>query len=397
MKTPAAPLARLASAALVYALVGCASLPSALLPSGLLSSAGPARSTIEQSATSAIDALPLLYINAQTAQRLVASGRSQSFARSFPAAPIPQGGVGRGDTLQVSVWEAPPATLFGSVSADGRAGVSPARPAELPEQIVTADGSITVPFVGLLQVLGKTTSEIEDEIALRLQGVANQPQVLVRIARNASSNVTIVGEVAQAQRMPLTATGERLLDAIAAAGGVSQPLNKVTVQLTRNTVVRTMPLETVVRSPEENIPLAGGDVVAVYFQPYSLTVLGATGRNDEIPFEAQGLSLAQALGRVGGLQDNRADARGVFLFRFESPAALPPALRGRPSLPDGRVPVVYRLDLKNPASFLAAQNFPVLDKDVIYVANAPAAELQKFLNILTSSIYSASSLVNLGK
>jgi len=36
------------------------------------------------------------------------------------------------------------------------------------------------------------------------------------------------------------------------------------------------------------------------------------------------------------------------------------------------------------------------NKDVVCVVNAPAAELEKFLNILTSSLFSVSSLVNLG-
>jgi polysaccharide export outer membrane protein len=65
--------------------------------------------------------------------------------------------------------------------------------------------------------------------------------------------------------------------------------------------------------------------------------------------------------------------------------------------PDGRAPVVYRLDLKNPASLLVAQNFPIRNKDVVYVANAPAAELQKFMNIVTSSVFSAANLINLTK
>jgi polysaccharide export outer membrane protein len=68
-----------------------------------------------------------------------------------------------------------------------------------------------------------------------------------------------------------------------------------------------------------------------------------------------------------------------------------------PQTPEGKVPVVYRVDLKDPRAFLVAQNFPMKNKDVVYVANAPAAELQKFLNILTSSIFSVSGLVNLGK
>ena len=65
--------------------------------------------------------------------------------------------------------------------------------------------------------------------------------------------------------------------------------------------------------------------------------------------------------------------------------------------PDGRAPVVYRLDLKNPASLLVAQNFPIRNKDVVYVANAPAADLQKFMNIVTSSVFSAANLINLTK
>ena len=133
------------------------------------------------------------------------------------------------------------------------------------------------------------------------------------------------------------------------------------------------------------------------FQPLSFTVLGATVKNEEIPFEATGITLAQALGRAGGLHGERSDAGGVFIFRFEDPVVLDERLRQGPTTPDGRIPVVYRLDMKDPASFLLAQNFPVYNKDVIYVANAPSAELQKFLNILTSSIFSVSSLINLSK
>jgi polysaccharide export outer membrane protein len=101
-------------------------------------------------------------------------------------------------------------------------------------------------------------------------------------------------------------------------------------------------------------------------------------------FEAQGITLAQALGRAGGLQDQRADARGVFIFRFEDPAWVPGSKPNAPKNAQGKVPVVYRVDLKDPASFFAAQDFPMRHKDVVYVANSPAAELQKFLNIVGS-------------
>ena len=55
---------------------------------------------------------------------------------------------------------------------------------------------------------------------------------------------------------------------------------------------------------------------------------------------------------------------------------------------DGKVPVIYRLDLSDPASFFIAQSFPILNHDVVYVSNAPGADLQKFVNIVSSMTFS---------
>jgi polysaccharide export outer membrane protein len=167
--------------------------------------------------------------------------------------------------------------------------------------------------------------------------------------------------------------------------------------LSRKGKVVSMPLESVIQDPKQNVYLQPGDVVTALFQPLSFTALGATGKNEEINFEAQGITLAQALGRMAGVRDAQADARGVFIFRFEEPEVLEAKGKPLPTTPEGKVPVVYRVDLKDPRSFLVAQNFPIKNKDMVYVANASGAELQKFLNILTSSIFSLSSLVNLAR
>jgi polysaccharide export outer membrane protein len=85
------------------------------------------------------------------------------------------------------------------------------------------------------------------------------------------------------------------------------------------------------------------------------------------------------------LQDFRSDPAGVFLFRYESPAVID-ALGRTPSevAPDGKVPVVYRLDLSDAKAYFAAERFPVEDKDVLYVANADLTELQKFLGLVNT-------------
>jgi len=341
--------------------------------------------------------IELIDISSEVTQRIQATDKKQLFSEVFANQAAHSYVVKPGDALEVSIWEASPALLFSSgpsiTGLQGMSSGSTSRSSTIPEQMVNAEGVINIPFAGPLMVSGKTLSEIEKMITDAIRGKANYPQVMARMTRNTTSNVTIVGEVGNSVLMPLTPKREKLLDAIASAGGVKQPINKITIQLSRNSQVQTIALEKVIQDPKQNIHLAPGDVITAFYQPYSFTVLGATGKNDEINFEAQGISLTQALGRIGGLQDNRADAKGLFIFRFEDPSTLPKDQKPKVLTNDGKVPVVYRVDMNNPATFFVAQNFNIKHKDVIYVSSAPAAELQKFLNIVVSVVY---PIVNVG-
>lgn len=360
-------------------LTGCA---------GFLPSSGPSARKVEAAGSKqSVTGIQIVDISDEVARKLLASQKQSLFSETLGTSARIGYVVGAGDTVEVSVWEAPPATLFGTTGGDVRSGPMTSRVTAFPEQMVSSAGSITIPFAGNIPAAGRTLSEIETEIARRLQGKANQPQILVRLTRNASTNVTVVGEVAKSTRMPLTPRRERLLDALAEAGGVKQPVGKMTMQVTRDNKTFALPLQTIIRDPQQNIMLQPGDVITALYQPLSFTVLGATGKNEEVNFEAQGISLAQGLARAGGLQDNRSDARGVFIFRYESANALDWPIQPPRTTPDGKVPVIYRADLKDPAIFFAAQNFLVKDKDLMYVANASSVELQKFLNILMTVAY----------
>jgi polysaccharide biosynthesis/export protein len=373
-------------------LSGCSTYP-AWLPS-----AGPSTAQVEQTtAAPGSSAIQIVDVTDAVARKLLASQKQSLFSEIFITSAQSGYAIGAGDVVEVSVWEAPPASLFGSGTIDPRSGPSTTRVTALPEQMVNSDGRINVPFAGQIIAAGRSPQQIEADVVQRLKGKANQPQVLVRVIRNNTANVTVVGEVTSSLRMPLTARGERLLDALAAAGGVRQPVNKMTLQVTRGNQVQALPLDTIIRDPRQNIVLLPGDVVTSLFQPLSFTVLGATGKNEELNFEAQGISLAQALARAGGLQDARADAQGVFIFRLELPTALDLNGRTVATTPEGKIPVIYRVNLKDPATFFVAQSFPVQNRDVMYVSNAPAAELQKFLNIVVSAIYPIVNITNIGR
>lgn len=361
------------------------------------STIGPSRNEIERSALPpAAAALQVVEIDEAVTRRLLAQQPHQRFSETLGSQISPTQPVGYGDYLEVTIWEATPATLFGTGSLDPRTLQIASRSTVLPEQPVDTDGFISVPFAGRITAAGKTLPEIEAQIIQRLTGKANQPEVLLRRTRNMSSTVTVVGEVTTSTRIPLSPAREKLLDALAAAAGVRQPVSKVTLQVTRGQNVYAMPLEAVIRDPLQNVPLQPGDVVTALFQSLSFTALGATGKNEEIPFEASGISLAQALARSGGMLDSRSNPTGVFIFRFEPKAALDWPRQPAMSTPEGMVPVVYRLDLSDPKGFFVMQSFAIHDKDILYVSNAPVAELQKFLNVLFTVAYPIITAKQLG-
>jgi polysaccharide export outer membrane protein len=84
--------------------------------------------------------------------------------------------------------------------------------------------------------------------------------------------------------------------------------------------------------------------------------------------------------------------KGVFIFRLEDPRSLTPDMRTNASVtPDGKVPVIYRINMKDPSTFFIAQSFPIRNGDVIYVSNAPLADIQKFLNVIFSTVLPAAT------
>ena len=374
---------------------------------GYLPSAGASRSQVEAAPQEKIENSPIqvIPVNNTVANRVKAAQNSLSFKSKISPKGQPANLIHSGDNLQVLIWEAYPPILFRQSSYSNSISTAPAsvtisptvsQASGIPPQEVNQQGEITIPFIGKVNVAGKSISQIESTIVKSLQGRANDPQVIVQNINNNSSLATIIGEVNQSKQMPLTPKGERVLDAIASAGGLKQPVNKTTIQIARQGEIQSLAMESIIQDPKQNIVLQPGDVITAYFQPLSFTSLGATGgANSEILFEATGINLSQAMGRIGGLNDMRSDSMGVFIFRFEEPKAV--ATKDQPTVgvtADGKVPVIYQFDMNKPETYFAAQNFPMKNRDIVYVSTASAVELMKFLRIITSVFSPAVAISN---
>jgi polysaccharide export outer membrane protein len=267
----------------------------------------------------------------------------------------------------------------------------------LPALVVGQDGEITVPFARRLLVAGKTPAKIEHLIVESLKGKSVDPQVVVTISNSVENSVSIGGEVAKGARVPLGLEGERLLDAIASAGGVRIPVNESMVRLTRGNRTESVSYSTILEYPDENIYLRPGDVLTVERQPRTFTAFGALGRNFQIAFDADSVSVEEAIAKAGGLQDQRADPAGIFVMRYEEPEFVRKLMPARVLSDDhAAVPVIYHLDMSDAGAYFLARDFRIRDKDIVYAANARLNEVQKFLVLLGSVLAPAATTAAVG-
>jgi polysaccharide export outer membrane protein len=255
--------------------------------------------------------------------------------------------------------------------------------AAIPDQPVQPDGTITIPYAGPIKAAGHTPEEVQREIEAALANEVLQPQALVIDEFSPANSVSASGEMLKGGRLSLASGGERLLEVIAAAGGAHAPVRTVFVRLSRGAVTATIPLQTLVSDPVENIYAAPGDILTLIEVPQSFAIFGAAGRNAAIPFGADRLSLAEALAKSQGLNDNLANPTGVFLFRWERERMV--RALGQPiadGASEGLSPIAYRFDLGDANSYLLARAFPVHDKDVIFVADAATVPLRKVFEVV---------------
>jgi polysaccharide export outer membrane protein len=367
-----------------------------LLPlvAGCLPSAGPGRSAIVSEGRNAAPQFTVIALN-QTVAELLSSDKADSLAATFGIGDgAPNLTIGVGDQVVVTIFEAASGGLF---SGDP-SSLASNKNVSLPPQPVARDGMISIPYVGRVRAAGMTPDQVGRAIEAALRDKAIEPQVVVTVTGNASTFVTVAGDVARPTRVPLSLKGDRLLDVLATVGGSRAPDYDSFVRVTRNGRSATVSLARVVRDPSQNIYVQPDDLIYVYIDPQMFTAFGATARNASFPFETDRLPLVEAVGRAGGLLDFRADPRGVFVFRYEDPEMLQlisgavPVSHASPRREAAGIPVVYKLDMKDPVGLFAAQRFLMRDNDILYVSNAASTDLQKAIAVVSGSISTARTL-----
>ena len=195
---------------------------------------------------------------------------------------------------------------------------------------------------------GRTQTELQNAIVEALKGRAIEPQVLVSLAKQETSLINLLGDIRSPGRLPALQGGERVLDTITRAGGPAAPGPDAWVLLERNGRRALSPFGALIHEPRNNIWTHPGDTIYLYTEPQTFLTFGALGAQRQTPFGAWRISLAEAMAKVGGLNDNQSDPTSVFLYRGEPRETL--EAMGVPDLAIPRTGHPGRLQPRRPRS-----------------------------------------------
>lgn len=182
---------------------------------------------------------------------------------------------------------------------------------------VSDDGSITLPLLGRLSVVGLTKGELEDRIAALLgERYVRDPQVVLFIRERESKKVAITGAVREPGTYEML--GEKtLLEMLSAAGGLDRDFGQEIIVLrtgvdgTRRKIPVDLQRLVYDVDPELNITIEPGDMVYVPILEKVRIFVGGAVKNPnlyEIPRD-EPVTVLKAITLAGGTTDRAAEKK----------------------------------------------------------------------------------------
>jgi len=299
--------------------------------------------------------------------------------------------LGPGDVLSITVIEQAAGGLFSAANATGVQVGS--NIVTLPSVQIDSQGQISLPYIKSVKAAGLTEQSLGELLVEQLQSQTPSPNVMVQRTTDVSNTVLVGGAARSPGPFLLTPAGETLLEIIARAGGSQHPPSDTIIQMTRRGETRDVRLSALQDRPRLNIRLQPNDIITLVLSPQNYTVLGAASSQASQPLPGAGLTLAEVIGQAGGLDDQRADSRGIYVLRHEHRNQLQPLGVTIPAAVARyeQIPTIYQFDMDSIDGIFAAQAFPIRANDIVLIANAQSVDLTKAFRLLTGATQQVSS------
>lgn len=285
--------------------------------------------------------------------------------------------LGPGDVLSIVVWDHPEMNL--PTTSNGTNGQQDQSTSQVVSgYTVDSSGTIQVAYVGPIHVAGLTELEARNLVADKLAYYLHNPQVTLRIEAYRSRRVYVDGEVRTPGLMVLNDMTMSLPEAINRAGGFTAAGDRSRVSVTRGkqTIMVNIPDMIKKGVNPDNIILQNGDLVRVYSENDSkVYVLGEVGHPGSIPLDNGRLTLNEALGSAGGINQGSGDASQVYVVRGQK---------------EGKR-TVFHLDASTPDAMATADEFELKPSDVVFVDASALVKWSRVVNLILPSTQAAAT------
>ncbi|HKL69622.1 polysaccharide biosynthesis/export family protein [Salibaculum sp.] len=257
--------------------------------------------------------------------------------------------IGTGDQLRIQVWTTPERTSNGAEQS--------IQPDEGP--VVDETGAFFYPFVGEVDARNRTVREIRSELTERLQDYLKDPQVEVAVDNFRAHHVMVTGDVGSRGPTTLTNVPLHLVDLLNASG-TSNAADLSRVKLRRGGVEYLVNAQLFLQEgdPRHNPVLLPGDAVHVPKLVNNDVYIFGEIATSAMPLGTEEKSLTELLAEVGGISRQRANARGVFVFRSTDEV-------------HDEIDAVFQFDLTDASALIMMKSFPIMAQDIVFVTKDP--------------------------
>lgn len=277
-----------------------------------------------------------------------------------------------GDTIDLVIWDNQENSLLTGVTQQNVA---------LQGVTVSPSGMIFVPYIDEVQVSGATPDAARRQIEDRLSVVIPDPQVQLAVTSGPDNSVDAVGGFNAPGTYPLPNRNYSILSLISTAGGISPTLENPLVRVTRGGTSYGIRASDLFKRPSANVILRGGDQIIVEEDERYFVALGATGSETIVPFTQERINAVEALALVNGINDARANPRGVLILRDYSRKDL---------RADGTGPVktqvVFAIDLTSADALFAARKFDINPGDLVLATESPVTSVRTVFGVIGSIV-----------
>lgn len=233
---------------------------------------------------------------------------------------------------------------------------------------IDAKGQISLPYVNTLKIAGLTTIQAQNAIKQSVQAFTVDPQVYISLVSELGASVLVAGDVNKPGRFSTLQGPLTVLDAINQAGGPKLEPYLVDVVIRNGKTAQKYNYEELLNGL--NFTVAPNSEIVLERARKRFVAMGAVNKTGLHDFPSMNPSLLEVLGTIGGLDDRKADVRGVFIFRM--PNQYTKKTQDKP--------YVFHVDMQNPTSMFLAKEFLIQPEDTIYVTNAGVYEFQKMIS-----------------